>query len=384
MASCRSASYSRTSQFDHHSVPQFPHHHREQQPTSIFHSGVANSIFSVQDSVLNQCRRHAASMTAGPIRGSAFAEDLGGRQTRAASWAPDSPKKFAATRLAGRDAGGILKRLESLKYFNVALLRNNKKEIYSWLLLAFTVLIGYKFLSDGTFSAILTLSSAFQCFSLALLNMKVLNQRSVAGVSQRSLFLVTLSLACRLGSTLFYNGYLPVDRSGDWVYQVADVLSVALGVHLLVYSMRYCKSSLQQQRDKDTFWVLAPIVAALVLALIIHPRLNQNFLADVAWTFALYLETFAMLPQLFMMGRLGGEIEALTSHYVASMAAARFCAFMFWLYSFNELAPRASSFNLSGWAVLISYGIQSLFFVDFLYYYVKSIRIGRKMVINFF
>lgn len=79
-------------------------------------------------------------------------------------------------------------------------------------MLACLIIVGYKFFSDGSFSAILTLASAFQCFALALLNMKVLSQQSVAGVSQRSLLLITLCLASRLVSTLFYNGYLPVDR----------------------------------------------------------------------------------------------------------------------------------------------------------------------------
>lgn len=104
-------------------------------------------------------------------------------------------------------------------------------------------------------------------------------------------------------------------------------------------------------------------------------------LKDVVW---LDLEFGSMLYQ----GRLGGEVEALTSHYVASMAASKLFAFLFWYFSYNELSPRTGGRNLAGeiwcsqwckrcgnksnflfgstgWAVIFSYSAQTLLFVDF-------------------
>lgn len=93
---------------------------------------------------------------------------------------------------------------------------------------------------------------------------------------------------------------------------------------------------------------MIPVIAAFVLALVVHPTLNQSLIADVSWTFALYVETFSMAPQLFMMGKVGGEVEALTSHYVASIAASKFFVFLFWYFSYNELSPRHGGYNIAG------------------------------------
>jgi len=71
----------------------------------------------------------------------------------------------------------------------------------------------------------------------------------------------------------------------------------------------------------------------------------------IAWTFALYLEAFAMLPQLYMLAKKvkisflvtslsnlkGGKVEALTSHFIASQGFSRCLAFFFWLDSVVEI-----------------------------------------------
>lgn len=56
---------------------------------------------------------------------------------------------------------------------------------------------------------------------------------------------------------------------------------------------------------------------------IFHPKLNNNLFTDVAWTFAIYVEAVAVMPQLFMFQSQGGEIEAFTSHWVFCIGAAR-------------------------------------------------------------
>lgn len=257
-------------------------------------------------------------------------------------------------------------------------LRKNVKELSYWFVFMVVVITGYKFFSDGSFSAVLTLSSAFQCFAFAVLINKVRTQQSVSGISKRSLVLYCTSLVFRLFSTLFFNGYLPVDKSGDWVYQCADCLTLVLIVVLLMWISGRYKHTYQDKEDSLT--MLIPVIIAAVIAVMVHPDLNNFYPADVSWTFALYLETFSMLPQLFMMAKIGGEVEGLTSHYVASVAASKFFCFIFWLFSFRELAPR-NGFNISGWAVMIAYVSQLLMFADFIYHYVSSMRLGRSLII---
>merc|ERR550537_1436742 len=110
--------------------------------------------------------------------------------------------------------------------------KKNGDEALAYFVFAVVVVCAVQMLSDRVFSAIITLGAAFQCLGFVLLRLKVRKQRGVQGVSGRSLQLYAVALCCRLFSTLQYNGYLPVDRTGDWLYQLVDL--VALGV---VYSL---------------------------------------------------------------------------------------------------------------------------------------------------
>merc|ERR1719310_1212748 len=91
----------------------------------------------------------------------------------------------------------------------------------------------YHFVAEGEFSSVLTMAVMFQCFALVLLAMQVVSTGSAAGVSVRSLQLEAVALVCRLSSTLWLNGYLPVDATGDHIYQIVDVCSLGLVLWLL-------------------------------------------------------------------------------------------------------------------------------------------------------
>merc|ERR1719440_1732121 len=87
--------------------------------------------------------------------------------------------------------------------------------------------------ADGEFSAILTLSVMLQTLAVALLAVQVLLKGSMSGISAKTLMLDALALCCRLSSTLWLNGYLPVDASGDYMYQAFDIVSVGIVLWLL-------------------------------------------------------------------------------------------------------------------------------------------------------
>merc|ERR1719163_1664199 len=113
------------------------------------------------------------------------------------------------------------------------------------------------------------------------------------------------------------------------------------------------------QEDQDSFEISHLLCGCLVLAIILHPHLNARPLFDTLWTFALYVDVFAMLPQLWMVAKLqSGEektqdLAALNAHYIAAIAASRGVSLYFWFYGFAEFAPKNGSFNLTGWAILV-------------------------------
>jgi len=257
--------------------------------------------------------------------------------------------------------------------------QRNCDEGLCYLIFAVIITAAAQLFSDRIFSAIITLSASIQCLGFILLRLKVRKQRGVQGISEKSLQLYAVALSCRLYSTLLYNGYLPDDRSGDWLYQSIDLVSLAV-VCSLIHAVK-TKHNQSYNFEADTCSVKWVLLVVVVLSFFVHPRLNNRRIPDVAWTCALYIETVAMVPQLWMLTKLGGDVESLASHYIACIFTARVLMMCFWLHAYDELRPRGSDFNLPGLGVMGTQLLQIVIFADFMWYYVRSIRTNMKLVL---
>lgn len=236
-----------------------------------------------------------------------------------------------------------------------------------------------KFFSDGQFSALITLSAAMQCLGFALLRLRMSKQRSAIGVSSRSLQLFALMYISRLFSTMQYNGYLPVDRSGDWFYQSIEIASLMLCLSIL--NAVHTTHERSYEKSMDTCVIHCFIIGAFIVSWFVHPHLNNRMLPDVSWTNALYLESLAMVPQLWMLSKKGGEVDSLAGHYIACVFVSRILMLTFWYNSYVELQPRGSEFNLPGLGVMGAQILQVVLFADFMYYYVQAHRTNSKLVL---
>ena len=63
---------------------------------------------------------------------------------------------------------------------------------------------------------------------------------------------------------------------------------------------------------------------------------------------ALYVETVAMLPQLYLLSN-QGEVGNNQSHFIASTFVSRLIIFRFWFTCYKELKPKNSYLNLPGY-----------------------------------
>lgn len=257
--------------------------------------------------------------------------------------------------------------------------KNNFDEIVTYFISFVTIALGGKFFSDRSFSALLTLSAGIQCLGFALLRLKVHKQMGAQGVSSRALQLFAVSYVSRLYSTLQYNGYLPVDRSGDWLYQLIEVVSLLMVISLIVSTHTIHRHSYDS--ENDTCGVFFLLGSSFLSAYYVHPSLNSMKSPDVAWTAGLYMEALAMVPQLWMLAKKGGEIDGLASHYIACVFVSRLLMMTFWFHSYHELKPKDADFNFPGYGVMGAQGLQCVLFGDFMYYYVKSIRDSSRMVL---
>ena len=212
----------------------------------------------------------------------------------------------------------LLQDREKLKKF----VEDNKDAIKFWLPFVGIAFILFWLFSDWDFSLFLTTSSLTSMFAFLMVCLKMETNRSARGVSLRMFECYLLLIVCRLFSIIPFDGYLPYDRSGDWLYQTVKVISLGL-VALIVYMCRK-RFAASYEAQGDVFKHHYMVIACLVLALIFHPNLNAFMPADVCWTFALYLESVAVLPQLFMFHR-EKRVEPFTTHFLAGQAASRVC-----------------------------------------------------------
>merc|ERR1719390_73138 len=233
----------------------------------------------------------------------------------------------------------------------------------------------YNALSAG-FSSFLTLSAGLQCLGFVLLAMKVQNQRATTGLSGKMLAMYALTLCFRLSSTVHLNGYLPVDQTGDWAYQAIEICCLALTGYLMRCTFVTHRSTYQEQHDSFPISIQQMVMGCFVLAVMVHPNLDRWPLFDIMWTTGCYLETLSMLPQLWMLSKIG-EVDALTSHFVVLSALSRVCSLIFWYRGFAELRPPNGGFNFPGLGVMGAHVMQLLLSCDFVFLYLRNFRRTR-------
>jgi len=228
--------------------------------------------------------------------------------------------------------------------------------------------------SSGDFSFLLTLSSLVSMFSFLMVAMSIESGKSCAGVSLKMMECYLCVFFFRLTAIVPFEGYLPFDKSGDWLYQLCEAVSLCLAGSI-VYCCRvqYPSTYAESSDTLNNLYLIGPTAA---IALVLHPHLNNFLPSDIAWAFALYLESVTVLPQLFMFMK-EAKAEPYTSHFLAAQAASRLMSFIFWASSFSELSnpDHVIKQYVGNWVVGIQL-LQLIVMGDFIYHYVQCIRRG--------
>lgn len=229
------------------------------------------------------------------------------------------------------------------------------------------IVVGYHMMSDGIFSSIVTLASVLQLLGLVLTLVKVQKTKTFGILSMKSLQMYIPVYVLRLSCTLFNEGYLPVDVSGDWAYQTADCCCLAVVVFLLWKAQRD-----PTVQEEQWFPVGYLTVLCMVFALLCHPCHNLDSWSDVWWTSSVYLETFVMLPQLRIIAA-QNKVESLTSHAIACTGVYRSLNFYFWFVAFGELFSDCCPSHMPAYFVVVALGISMIMLCDFLFYYMRAL-----------
>jgi hypothetical protein len=233
-------------------------------------------------------------------------------------------------------------------------------------------------MSDLDWSVILTLGSIFQTLGWYALLHKIMKQKSVAGVSLNSVRLLVVVYAVRLWTTVVKSGYLPVDSSGDGLYQLADFfgLVISCGTWKCItdtHASTYDKSF-------DTLDLSTYVPICVLLAVLIHGDLNDSFVYDTLYYVSVNVETMALMPQLWMFTQGDGHVDGMTSHFVVMQTLGRICSTVFWWFGMVEIGE-FTTYNVAGKYFLGCLILQVLQSLDFMYYYLKAKVTGARMVL---
>jgi len=246
---------------------------------------------------------------------------------------------------------------------------------------AFFALMFYLFaekMSDLDWSVILTVGSIFQTLGWYALLHKIMKQKSVAGISLHSVELLIITYAVRLWTTMAKSGYLPVDSSGDGLYQAADFfgLVIACGTWKCITDTH----SSTYDRHLDTLDLLKHVPLCVMLAVLIHGDLNDSFVYDTLYYVSINVETLALMPQLWMFTKGDGTVDGMTSHFVVMQTFGRLCSAAFWWYGMTEIGE-FTTYNVAGKYFVLCLVVQVLQSLDFMYYYLKARITGARMVL---
>ncbi|PON62434.1 ER lumen protein retaining receptor [Trema orientale] len=192
--------------------------------------------------------------------------------------------------------------------------------------------------------------------SIVVLLLKIRTTKSCAGISLKTQELYVL---------VFLTRYLDLFTRYFSFYNVfMKLIFIGTSVAIFWY-MRYHKVVKQTySKDQDSFRHYHLILGCFLMALLIP--LNFSVI-EVLWTFSIYLEAVAILPQLVLLQR-SRNIDNLTGNYVFLLGAYRALYLLNWIYRFF------TEIHKIRWIPWISGLVQTALYADFFYYYIQSWR----------
>ncbi|KAI9189604.1 endoplasmic reticulum retention protein [Blastocladiella emersonii ATCC 22665] len=184
--------------------------------------------------------------------------------------------------------------------------------------------------------------------SFVILLLKMHKTRSAAGISFKSQLLYLI---------VFLTRYL------DLFYAFVSVYNSVMKITFIgctAYVLYLMKTKLRATWDPalDTFKVEYLLGGSAVMALVFHFKFT---LSELLWSFSIWLEAVAILPQLFQLSRTG-QAETITTHYLFALGGYR------GLYLFNWIWRYFTEGHWE-WLQFVAGMIQTVLYADFFYIY---------------
>lgn len=166
---------------------------------------------------------------------------------------------------------------------------------------------------------------------------------------------------------VYITRYLDLFHTISWYNTIFKILFISSQGYI-IYKMT---TSYKPTNDpkRDTFQVQYLLGFAAVLA-ILFPY--QRSMLEYLWAFSIWLESVAILPQLFMLQRTG-EAETITTHYLFALGLYRALYIPNWIWRyFSESGHHVD------WIAVVAGIIQTVLYSDFFWIYYTTVMKGKK------
>jgi len=194
--------------------------------------------------------------------------------------------------------------------------------------------------------------------SIFILLHKMQTSRSCAGVSfkTQALYLVVFL-------TRYVDLFWTFDRS------LYNSVMKLIFIGSTVYTIYLMKNDFRPTQDPmiDTLRLEYLVAGAGVMAILFPSKWTWY---EILWAFSIWLESVAILPQLFMLQRTG-EAETITTHYLFALGAYRALYIPNWIYRYYAEGHVDMIATLAGI-------VQTVLYSDFFYIYYTKVLQGKK------
>jgi len=219
------------------------------------------------------------------------------------------------------------------------------------------------------------MSCILEALGLISLRKKISDRGHVNGLSGMSLIMLTVTYTMREWETFGVARVPWITIDGMCIEMLQIVSCVLVYINLWSLFKTYRNS---YQEDLDVLHVKYLIPGCLLLGALLHPQFRQGWKYSICWAMSFYIDVLAILPQVVMMQRGNGKVEAPIAHFVAATAFSRVHDLGFWILRWYR------SKNLPGgmWIIAGFHIISLLLVADFMYYYVKHSLQQRRSLYN--
>ncbi|KAF2161506.1 hypothetical protein M409DRAFT_28233 [Zasmidium cellare ATCC 36951] len=196
--------------------------------------------------------------------------------------------------------------------------------------------------------------------SIFILLAKMKSSSSASGISFKSQFLYLVVYVTRYLDLLWTD---PTKSLWNTTFKIVFIGAQVYTVYLMLNDYKPTHDP-----NQDTFKVEYLVGGAAVLGILFPVKYTP---AEMLWAFSIWLESVAILPQLFMLQRTG-EAETITTHYLFALGAYRALYIPNWIYRF---------FTENGYwdPIPVLAGIvQTVLYSDFFWIYYTKVLQGKK------